>query len=251
MDNCIEFYKLSKNKYNFTIHRLPIFIDSNISNLNLVKNNIFNILTITRFEFPFKGYVLGLIDTFVELFKNDKKISLTIIGYGANKEEVDLKLKQIPANIKERISVLDQVAYSAIGDYINKCDLYVGMGTTILDAANKNKIVITAAAYQNYSNSTGFFHNNYKTVAEIFKSSKKYDQFYDLILEVFNTEETQFLELSKKSKNVLQSNYNIDVIAPQLYNHTKGYLNLFERITILLIIKINKYLNIVYKIFYK
>ena len=49
-----------------------------------VERTEFNIITISRFDFPHKQYLLGLIDDFAKLKIRYPKIKLNIIGYGQN-----------------------------------------------------------------------------------------------------------------------------------------------------------------------
>ncbi|WP_025145041.1 glycosyltransferase [Pedobacter jeongneungensis] len=220
-----SFYLLKESNTNYKILRLPIFIDKDYSTLTSAKNDVFNILTIARFEFPFKGYVIGLIKSFHKLRIDNKNISLTIIGYGDGRDEVNLEVNKLGETYSDSIHVLDQVPYSEINSYIEKCDVYVGMGTTILDAANKNKIVISAVAYQMSNYSSGFFHNNFRSIGEIFDANSHLLTFDVLIQDVINSSPSEFLLMANNSKDVLIENYNIDEIATQLASYSNPISN--------------------------
>jgi len=251
LEATVDFYKLYKSKYNFYIYRLPIFIKGSDLKCKMLKNEMFNILSISRFEFPFKGYVIGLINTFVELFKTNNNLSLTIIGYGIGKIEVDKALHEIPLDIRSNIFILDQVPYSLIDNYIEKCDIYVGMGTTLLDAANHNKIGIIAVSYQMDANSNGFFHNNFSVLGDLFDDTIIYPHFKEMISDIVNLNNEEFSKLSLESKKTLVDNYNIDLIAPKLFEHTKSNFNKFESSILKLTININKSLVFMYNLLHK
>ena len=223
VESCIDFYKLDKNNFKFDIFRLPFHVSIDKADIEIKReSNIFNILTISRFDFPFKGYVLGLINSFASTCINyGGELSMTIIGYGNDKIMVDKLIKSLPINISSKINVLDEVPYSKIKEHIEKCSLFVGMGTTILDAANLNKIVIVPVSYQNLNLSTGFFHENYKILGEIYKKDTVYKTFDNLILEVLNYSKEDFKQISIKSKSVLREHYDINFIADDLFNYTK------------------------------
>lgn len=228
-ETCLKIYNLKKTLV-FDIYRLPIFINKN---LNLVKkNDIFNILTITRFEFPFKGYVLGLINSFSQLHQKSPSTLLTIIGHGKGVTEIQTLISKLPYSVSSKISVLDEVPYHEINDYIEKCDVYVGMGTTVLDAANNNKVVITAVAYQKSNLAVGYFHEKYKTIGEVFQENKEYLIFDALLEKVLNASEYDFDYMRKKSKEALKEHYNIEVVGEKLENHTIDYFSLAEKFLI-------------------
>lgn len=217
IEECVKYYRLPVSM-NYPIFRLPIFIKEDTH--SKTKNEVFNILSICRYEFPFKGYLLGLIKTFDILHKKYENISLTIIGYGPGSFEVDALIQSLPQAVKEKLTLLKKVQYNQIHTYIKACDVYVGMGTTVLDAANLNKIVITAVAYQKADLAVGFFHENYKTIGEVYQHNNSYPVFKDLIESVINSDNEQFNKMSNMSKVVLTDNYNISNIANKILDHT-------------------------------
>ncbi|WP_316632837.1 hypothetical protein [uncultured Flavobacterium sp.] len=218
----VDFYKLDVKKFKFDILRLPFLINTdNYSTVIKSKQNNFNILTIARFEFPFKGYVLGLISSFENIFNTyEGEISLTIIGYGRDKPVVDELIDSLPIEISSKIQLLDEIPYSKIGEYIEKCSVFIGMGTTILDAANLNKIVIVPVCYQNSNLTTGYFHENFNIIGEIYREESVYETFDNLILKTLNYSQADFNKISNKSKEVLIEHYDINMIANNLFTHT-------------------------------
>jgi hypothetical protein len=219
---CIDFYNLDKNNFNLQIYRLPFLVSSDESTVAIKSiSPLFNILTISRFEFPFKGYVLGLINAFANICHDyDGEVQLTIIGYGRDKFKVDELINSLPVQVSNKITVLDEVPYSKINEYIEKCSLFVGMGTTILDAANLNKMIIVPVAYQNSNLTTGFFHENYNVIGEVFREEGVYETFEVLIIKALNYSQNDFIDISKKSKAVLREHYDINLIAKKIITHT-------------------------------
>jgi hypothetical protein len=226
-ENCRKTYRLAKS-IELSIFRLPMFIRDDFENFR-PRNKIFNILTISRFEFPFKGYILGLIRSFHKLLEKYSDLSLTIIGHGAGKSEVDELIATLPSSTSSKITLLDYVPYHEITDHIIKCDTFVGMGTTVLDAANINKIVVSAVAYQRQNYASGFFHDNYRLIGEVYNDSVKFQEFQNLIEDVINLNDDQFIHYSKMTKSLLREFYNIESIANELLQHTNGYFSTLEQ----------------------
>jgi hypothetical protein len=215
---CVTYYKLKEINLQYEILRLPIVINNDV--FSIPRRGVINVLTITRFEFPFKAYVLGLIDAFKKLIYSVPNMTLTVIGYGEGESLVEQKIMQLDEEIKTKITLINKVAYSEIDCYIDNCDVYVGMGTTILDAANRNKIAIVAVGYQAGDLAIGFFHENYTRLGEIYRDNKNknYFRFSDLIRQVCSIDDDAFIEMGNNSKSRLSRFYNIDKIAPQIAN---------------------------------
>jgi hypothetical protein len=214
-NTCYNFYRLMQN-HKSEIIRLPMEIIKN--NTCKSKNLELNILTISRFEFPFKAYILGLIDAFSRLVKENGDMQLTIIGYGDGEAIVKEKIMALVPDIQNKIELINQVPYSEIGDYIDRCDVYVGMGTTILDAANHNKICITAVSYQESDFSIGFFHDEGLNVGGIYKEEfrQSYSHFYDLLNQFVKFDYSEFIERRERTKMLLAANFDIDNNAPKI-----------------------------------
>lgn len=205
------YYNIKKTINQMRIIRLPIFIRNKKDSIDISN---FNILSITRFDFPFKGYVLGLIDDYVCLNKEYRNTSLTIIGTGEGKNIVLDKVHELPEAIQRNISIIDSVPYSQIESYIKEASVYVGMGTTVLDAANYNRICIIATPYQLSNLSNGFFHTNCFAIAEMYNGKREYETFYDLLSYLLKINFQIFEKESLESKKKLEKFYNIDNIAP-------------------------------------
>ncbi|AOC95287.1 hypothetical protein BB050_02171 [Flavobacterium anhuiense] len=238
VEKCIEHYNLKKT-LDFVIYRLPIFINKN--NIVEKKNEIFNILTITRFEFPFKAYVLGLINSFGNICEKYPSISLTIIGHGKGKKEVENAISFLSDSKKAKINIVEEIPYHKISDYIKACDVYVGMGTTVLDVANNNKIAITAVAYQNSNLAVGYFHDNHTVIGEVLRENFKYFTFDQLLEDVIKTDSKEFENLGAKSKKRLMENYDIEIVGSNISKHTESYLSFYETILISIFSYINLY----------
>ncbi len=225
------------------ILRLPLFINEEI--FSKPKNKVVNILTICRFDFPFKGYVLGLINSCEKIFIKNHEFRLTIIGYGNGLDRINSKIESLPSELQNRINIIDKLPYSEIDTYIDICDIFVGMGTTMLDAANRNKISIIPVAYQESDYAIGYFHDHYNPKFIFDKSQvNSYNHFHDLIIDIISYEDNVFIRKEDLSKEVLKEHYDINKIAPQFITHLSK-LSVKDRIIINVSIIITKIANII------
>jgi hypothetical protein len=213
---CVKFYNLNSLHYDFKILRLPIF--TNKTNRIISNRTGLRILAVSRFEFPFKGYILGLVEAFARLQPQNPRFTLTIIGYGRDKDQVEKLIRTLPHGVTSSISLLDQLPSDQVNEHIRCCDVYVGMGTTVLDAANLGKIAIVAVGYQNANLALGYFHENYKSLGEIFTNGVKYRTFEELLMQIALLNEEEFISMSLKSKSALMDHYDIDLVAADLLN---------------------------------
>ena len=94
------------------------------------------IITSTRADFPFKGYVFGLIDDYKELSeKFDIKLVIVASGEKEDVEELNSKVSSLPEKCRSNVTLYSWMQYDKLKELISNSYLYVGMGTGILDAA--------------------------------------------------------------------------------------------------------------------
>lgn len=134
---------------NSVIHHLPIKVKEYSADtwIKLKRHEPFTIGTMCRMEFPMKGYVVGLVDEFPALLKKFD-VSLNIVGDGDGGEYLRGKIASLPDNIRNRVKYTKIIPYDQIGSFYSECDLFLGMGTTLLDAANYNVLAAPVFSYR-------------------------------------------------------------------------------------------------------
>ena len=193
-----------------TIVRLPM--DCNGLNVTIDElENRFNsniILTASRADFPYKGYLLGLIDIFVRLAKKKKDVQLEIIAGGGNSDILDKKLSEIDDDIRKRIIYKKWMTYDELKQEIRRAKVFVGMGTSIIDSARVRipSIPVLFDTYDCISN--GLFHEFGEITA-----------YEDCTLGIENSLNTvldasfeEYLSISKLTFEKMSSEYDIDKI---------------------------------------
>lgn len=204
-----EYYNLECNDKNNLIINLPMVV--NKFDLNSVDNkfklNIFNLLTISRAEFPFKGYLIGLIKEFNKLCEIYNDIELTIITFGQDVERVNKELNDLPREVKEKIHVCGQTSYDKLRNYFNRSHLYVGMGSTILDAANHStpSLIVSQYTYDCYT--SGFFHMQPNLLVAKENGSEGIKAY---VKKVKSMDHKAYQELCMKDYRALSENYNMN-----------------------------------------
>ncbi|WP_163468927.1 glycosyltransferase [Fusobacterium sp. IOR10] len=159
------------------------------------KNNKYNILSITRFEFPHKAYIFGLINSFCLLKEKYKQLKLTIIGYGGGKELLKAKIAGLPFNIKKDIILLNKVSYDELHNFFRNTYIYVGVAGSIRDASRNGVISIPVRHYSYNCEGYGFLpESKFLTTSNITgEPIEKYLEY------AFNLSEKEYILYSKKS----------------------------------------------------
>ena len=196
------------------IKRLPIIINDSIK-FKEKKHNM-SILTACRMDFPFKGYVIGLVQDFYRLLKKYNNIELCIIGDGPNKEELKKVVSSLPKVVQNKITLISNVSYDKLLSYINCADILIGMGTTVLDAVNINTISLVAVPYQMENLASSFFDDDFKNVGDPYDENKRYLTFYNEIEKIILMSNSDFIAKQKVGKRLLSEHYNIDTFIDEL-----------------------------------
>lgn len=97
-------YKIKKERNNLIVPPSVIQPEFNRERFEkLFERKQFNILTVSRFDFPHKGFVIGLIRTFGELKNEYPNLTLTIVGYGNGYAEVTKAISELPESAKNDV----------------------------------------------------------------------------------------------------------------------------------------------------
>lgn len=181
------------------------------------KHSPFTIGTMCRMDFPFKGYVLGLIDQFALLYKK-YDLRLYIVGDGPNGEELRNKIHNLPCEIQDRITYQRSIPYSDLGVFYSKCDLALGMGTMLLDAANYNVLAAPVNAYTYKLEVGGLFLDN---IDWLLLKDKVVD-FGDLLSKILLFSQDEFANYIHRQYQELKTYYSIDKFCDLFVNTSIG-----------------------------
>jgi hypothetical protein len=212
------------------IYYLPIEIKPYHNNYwqGLERHNPFAIGTMCRMEFPFKGYVLGLIDVF-GLLCDKYNICLYIVGDGPNVAQLKEKLDTIPEIVRNRIEYKKSVDYTKIDSFYCQCDLVLGMGTMLLDAANNNVLAMPVSGYCNELKVSTVFSEN---IEKLFRVGKECD-FEEKLKELLSLSQGDYNALIKDQYEKVKKTYGIDHFCKLLIDSSFGIIKLKRRDRIL------------------
>jgi len=113
------------------------------------------ILTVARLV-DVKAYVSGLIKALAEIQKTaGRPFKLVVVGDGPLRKRFEKDAER--SGIGSRVEFVGTVPYAELKDYYKRADIYVGMGTTVLEAASAGVPAVVAVAYTDNFLTTGIF----------------------------------------------------------------------------------------------
>ena len=157
-NNTIRFFALShisslEDKYGIKISNHQTKLLKSVDNFNPLDLSIikirasrdnFNIVTVGRFDFPHKGYMLGLVRSYGRLKRRFPKLNLTIIGYGPHEKELLAEISNIPIEYRSDIKIVGEVAPSDLVIYFNKAHLNVSVAGAASQGARYGLLTLPA-----------------------------------------------------------------------------------------------------------
>lgn len=183
------------------ILQLPYEPTSKVKIWNGTFEKPYSVLTICRADFPFKSYVLGLVDAIASINKNNIVAKLTIVSYGKDLDVIKGKIKG-----KNYIKLIQETKYNDLENMYLDSDIYVGMGSTAIEASNYGLPVILANVNNDKFVSCGYFYEN-PTQKGIFKYNAKPGICY--LNQLINYDYSQLKEMGEKNKSAFHDLYDI------------------------------------------
>lgn len=177
-------------------------------------DDLFIFLAIARLTQD-KAYVGVLLDEYVRFTVQSgaKRTRLVVVGDGKNFQEYQSRAekhnKQLSSNNNKIILTGNR---NDIGSFYRRSDVYIGMGTTVLEAAYYKKPVILSSTYPNHKGSIGYFgRTTYESVGEVIPSCVTFTPFSVLLSEVY-ADGALREDLAVAGAAKIEAFYHIDIV---------------------------------------
>lgn len=122
-----------------TINALPMLCQENPRAQQIILEGFESqtIMTASRAEFPFKGYLLGLLDEFPRLKASYPKLRLQMVAGGLEEDiqKIHDRIAALPEGCRQSIEFHNWMDYDELKKEMEHCKLFIGMGTSVLEAA--------------------------------------------------------------------------------------------------------------------
>lgn len=204
-----EFYNIKLHDYN--IVRLPYNVEkldlTEIENRDQLRKERFTILSISRAEFPMKGYLVQLLQKFGDFYKEHKNSYLCLVTFGDGEKELKKILDDYNDEIKEHIIMYEKMKYEDLEKVWRNASVYVGLGTSILDASNKGICSIPVLQYSMQFKAKEIFYE----IPEQISANLNVDQEgYEAIKKVYDMDSEKYKNVSILCHNALSDYYDVN-----------------------------------------
>lgn len=123
------------------------------------RDQIFNIVSCARFDFPHKGYLLGLIKHFEVLKKKFPEIRLIIVGDGSGRQEVENEINLLSDFAKKDIELKGFLNFNDLCEVFDASMLNIGLAGGAISGAKCAVPTIVVRHYSYECEAYGFYEN--------------------------------------------------------------------------------------------
>lgn len=167
-------------------------------------NNEFNIITVSRLEFPHKGYILGVIDLYSKLKQTYSNMTLTIIGYGDGEKILLDKIRALPQDIKEDVHFIGKVSYEELKKYYDCAKLNIAVAGSVTDGVGFGVPSLVARHYTNDLEVYGFYH----TCPDKTTCDDPGNNAEEIVKDFLNASDKEYLRIAKLDYECLKERVN-------------------------------------------
>ncbi|MEK3879580.1 glycosyltransferase [Paenibacillus sp. FSL M7-0420] len=165
------------------------------------ERDVFNIITVGRFSFPHKEYIIGLLHSYEKLKEKYSHLKLTIIGHGEDEAKVIQEIKLLSSNAQKDIELIGKVEYENLNKHFEKANIFIGVAGSIVDSAINGLISIPVRHYCKICEGYGFLPES----KEYLTSSEPGIPIEVFIEETINMDTQSYLKLSEDTYNTFSS----------------------------------------------
>lgn len=212
-----NYLEITREQYNPSIAPLPMICKQKENYKEIISAGYQSttILTAARADFPFKGYMVGLVDVFAQLKPEFPDLKLRYITAGADLDILQEKINSLSEDFRKDVLVTGWIPYDEFLNETQKCKIFIGMGTTILDSAlNYKPVVLSSYGTMEFLSCGTFVQNPLKLGPEVMESHNSVDD----IRRILTLNEYEYSEEALNSFNAVLQNYDINKCMDKLLN---------------------------------
>ena len=185
---------------------------------NVYHSDNFTILSAGRFEFPHKGYLLGLIKVYGKLKYKYPHLKLLIIGDGPDRDKVKRSIQDLPEDIRKDVTVRAPLSVDDLKQIMKTVNLNISVAGCAVIGARMGLITLPARHYVYDCEVYGFFPSSrFMTTAT--RPGIPVEQYVE---QVINMEENEYIHYSKLAYNTFDNepyNANFPFIEHRITNY--------------------------------
>lgn len=172
----------------------------------------FNILCVSRIEFPHKGFVLGLLRDFIILKEKYPNIVLTIVGDGPNKKDLISEIKKVP-QYSDSINLVGSISPDELYRFYEDANINISVARCFSLGAECGVLSLPARHYCMECEVYGF-----SSEEKIFDLNDKPGySVIDYIEKAINMSEEEYIDNCRKTFEIFQNNRKVNAKSKSFY----------------------------------
>ncbi len=179
-----------------------------------------NILTVARMDFPFKGYVYGLVDNISRIQLTTAEIHLFVVGDGKDFKLIE-RLADQQKESEVKVHLCGNISYGDLENYYKSATVFAGGGTTLIEACKFGTPSIITLDNQMGADCIGYMNEWPENMGGTIEDTKH--DVIDLINNLCIMSDDEYVKISEDSYKAVKLNYDIYEIMNQLLGHHGGY----------------------------
>lgn len=160
---------------------------------NVYHSDNFTILSAGRFEFPHKGYLLGLIKEYGKLKYKYPHLKLLIIGDGPDRDKVKLSIQDLPEDMRKDVIVRAPLSVDDLKQIMKTVNLNISVAGCASLGARMGLVTLPARHYVYDCEVYGFFPDSRFFTTDT-KPGVPVNQYIE---QVINMDEEEYIHYSK------------------------------------------------------
>lgn len=206
----VEHYKIEKiNKFqnNIIPYKVDIIAFDEKQVESHYKSN--NIITVSRFDFPHKAYLIGLIKAYEKMKLDYPELKLIVIGDGNGADEIKHAIVSCKHYARKDIVLVGTVPYNELPAYFIDAKVFIGLAGSVYDAVKCGLPAIITRHYSYECDAYGYYHDNYQKVVSTIEGvpvsyfisdvmSMSFDEYSSLAKKEYDT----FYKLNNTSNSI-------------------------------------------------
>lgn len=177
------------------------------------------ILAIARADFPFKGYLLGLIRRFPEICKAVDECFLDIISHGPGEARITEAIEELDPLYRERVVFHGGKSYDALLPFYLNAQVYIGMGSTLVEAGrcglpaidvkpNTEELALNGATFADEPMFLGTTDESYAYTKDL-----------NLLYSILKMDREDYCDLCLRTFEQFQNHYEIGTIMERMIEY--------------------------------
>ena len=218
-------YHINKNREELWVPSVSIIKQFDKNRVEKIYDRSeFKILAPLRFDFPHKGFIIGLIKTYGELKEEYPNLQLIIVGSGNDEAQVIKAIQELPESAQKDISLNASCSPEKLNEYYLDASLNIGVAGCFSVGAALGVLSLPARNYCMDCETYGFPPDS----IPLSVSTEPGYPIKEYIIRVLNMSKQEYVQRSRDCYDAFSDEQNVEPIE-NIHNYSGSTLNKKDR----------------------